>query len=210
MSKYTVIAGVGDTLVNVLWTEMQNDTDVNLTNIINSEDNISLESPYDLDHENQGSAKLSLYLYRVAEDAYNKNDPSVPGNGARLRKPPLALDLHYLVTPRLGTAREHHIVLGKVLQVFYDRCDLQGADLAGLLQDTDAQLRVILNPDTLEETTRIWQAMGMSYRLSVCYLVRVVLIDSLVETSAPPIVRRTSVTGERQTGGQSRDAVGDL
>ena len=78
---------------------------------------------------NQDSAKLSLYLYRVVENPYNKNDPPVPGNGSSLRKTPLAIDLYYLVTPRLGKARDHHIVLGKVLQVFYDRCELQGADL---------------------------------------------------------------------------------
>ena len=201
MSKYTIIAGVGDTLVDVLWTEIQSDTDVNLTSIITVRDNISLESPYDLDKGNQDSAKLSLYLYRVVENPFNKNDPQVPGNGSSLRKTPLALDLYYLVTPRLGTARDHHIVLGKVLQVFYDRCELQGADFdfaTSLLQGSDAQLRVILNPVTLEETTRIWQAMEMSYRLSVCYLVRVIFIDSLVEASAAPVVRRRSVSGQKQ------------
>jgi hypothetical protein len=210
MSKFTAIAGVGETLVNVLWTEMQADPDVDLRQIIGSEDDISLESPFDLDKENQGTAKLSIYLYRVAEDPYTKNDPPVPGNGSRLRKPPLALDLYYLITPRLGKARDHHILLGKVMQVFYDHCDLRGADLAGLLAGTDAQLRVILNPVTLEETTRIWQAMEDSYRLSVCYVVRVVQIDSLVETAATPIVRRTAVTGDGPSGGNGTHAVRDI
>ena len=199
MSKYTVIAGVGETLVDVLWTEISNDTDVDLRLVINAPENISLESPSDLDKSNQDSAKLSVYLYRVVEDPYNKNDPQVPGNGSSLRKTPLALDLYYLVTPRLGSARDHHIVLGKVLQVFYDRCELEGADFAAsLLEGSDARLRVILNPVSLEETTRIWQAMEMSYRLSVCYLVRVVYIDSLVETSAPPVIRRRLISGQKQ------------
>jgi hypothetical protein len=210
MSQFTAIAGVGDTLVSVLWTEMQNDNQVDLRRIISQEDNISLESPADLDKAPHGIAKLSIYLYRVVEDAYCKNNTSVPGNGAKLRKPPLALDLYYLVTPRLDSARDHHIVLGKVMQVFYDRCELSGTDLAGLLKNTDAQLRIILNPVTLEETTRIWQAMELSYRLSVCYLVRVVLVDSLVETSAPPVVRRTSVSGEARQEEPASNVVADL
>jgi hypothetical protein len=211
MSNYTAIAGVGDTLVGVLWSEVQRDTDAQLKTLITGEDSISLESPADLDEQNDGTAKLSVYLYRVVENPYNKNDPPVPGNGQALRKPPLALDLYYLITPRLGAARDHHIVLGKVLQVFYDRCELEGSDLAGLLAGADAQLRVVLNPVSLEETTRIWQAMELSYRLSICYLVRVVRIDSQVETTGPPVVRRSSVTGSRQpAGGPARNAIRDI
>jgi hypothetical protein len=195
MSQFTAIAGVGETLVNVLWTEIQNETEADLKKVINNPDNISLESPADLENNNDGVAKLSVYLYGVVEDAHSKNEPDVAGNGLRLRKSPLALDLFYLVTPRLDAARDHHIVLGKVLQVFYDRCELSSA---GLLENTDAQVRIILNPVTLEETTRIWQAMEMSYRLSICYLVRVVLIDSLVESSGPPVVRKTSITGPKR------------
>jgi hypothetical protein len=208
MSKFTAIAGAGETLVNVLLAEMQADPEVDLKKIMAADGNISLESPADLEKQNDATAMLSLYLYRVVEDPYVKNDPPVPGNGTRLRKPPLALDLYYLVTPRLRTAHDHHIVLGKVMQVLYDRCELSGADLSSLLDPGD-QLRVVLNPVTLEETTRIWQAMELSYRLSICYVVRVISIDSRVETSAPPVVRRTATVGERQRGGNGLHAVGN-
>jgi hypothetical protein len=44
---------------------------------------------------------------------------------------------------------------------------------------------------SLEETTRVWQALEMSYRLSVCYVVRVVLVDSRRSRTGPPVVART-------------------
>jgi hypothetical protein len=107
------------------------------------------------------------------------------------------LDLYYLVTPLVGTPREQQIVLGKVMQVFYDRAILASADLVGSLAASGEEVRVILNPVTLEETTRIWQALEMSYRLSVCYAVRVAMVDSRREQFSQPVVQRTSQYGEK-------------
>jgi hypothetical protein len=124
----------------------------------------------------------------VVEDAYTKNQFPVSGNGGRLRKPPLTLDLFYLVTPLVGSPREQQIVLGKVMQVLYDRAILSGADLIGSLAGAAEEVRVILNPVSLEETTRVWQALEMSYRLSVCYVARVAMVSSRRETSTQPVV----------------------
>ena len=64
------------------------------------EDRISLESPADL--ENNNSVRLSMYLYRIVENPYMKNRFPVEGAGGKARKPPLTLDLYYLLTPMLG------------------------------------------------------------------------------------------------------------
>jgi hypothetical protein len=193
MADYMVLAAAGESLVNVLWEEIQGDPGVNT--LISSEGQISLESPYDL-REND-AVRLSIYLYRVVEDPHLKNQFPVRGNGDRFRKPPLTLDLCYLVTPLVGPPREQQIVLGKVMQVLYDRAILQGSDLVGSLTDSTEELRVILNPVTLEETTRVWQALEMSYRLSVCYVVRVVLVDSLREQALIPVIEKTTKYGEK-------------
>ena len=192
MSDYTVLAEAGETLARVLWEEIQSDPQVNA--LIDNENRISLESPFDL--SGNDAVRVSLYLYRVAEDASTKNQFDVSGNGARSRKPPLTLDLYYLVTPLVGPPREQQIVLGKVMQVFFDRAILEGADLVGSLAAADEPLRVILNPVTLEETTRVWQALEMSYRLSVCYVVRVAMVDSTREQFRQPVLGRSQVFGE--------------
>jgi hypothetical protein len=193
MSDYTVLAEAGETLARVLWEEIQFDPQVNV--LIDNEARISLESPFDL--TGNDAVRVSLYLYRVAEDPNTKNQYQVQGNGAQSRKPPLTLDLYYLVTPLVGPPREQQIVLGKVMQVFYDRAILEGSDLVGSLAASAEQLRVILNPVTLEETTRVWQALEMSYRLSVCYVVRVAMVDSTREQFLQPVLRRSQQFGEK-------------
>ena len=192
MSDYTVIADVGESLLDVIWQEVQLDPIVNT--LIDSRARISLESPFDLRNDN--SVRLSLYLYRIVEDTFTKNQYPVQGPGLSLRKPPLTLDLCYLMTPLVGAPREQQIVLGKVMQVLYDRAILAGADLAGDLAGTDAAIRVALNPVTLEETTRVWQALEMSYRLSVCYVVRVAMVDSRREQFTAPVTSKSSSYGE--------------
>jgi hypothetical protein len=192
MSDYTVLAEVGESLARVLWEEIQADPQV--IGLIDNENRISLESPFDL-REND-AVRLSIYLYRIVENSSSKNQFPVPGNGARLRKPPLTLDLFYLVTPLVGSPREQQIVLGKVMHILYDRAILEGPDLVGSLAESREEVRVILNPVTLEETTRVWQALEMIYRLSVCYTARVAMVDSRREEFQQPVVTKRDEYGE--------------
>jgi hypothetical protein len=187
MGDYTVVADAGQSIINVLWEEIQADPQVNT--LISSESAISLESPADLVGDD--SVRVSFYLYRIVEDAYMKNQfLSVPGFGGAQRKPPLMLDLYYLVTPMVGAPRDQQIVLGKIMQVLYDRAILEGPDLSGTLATGNQQLRVVLNPVSLEETTRVWQALEIAYRLSVCYLARVAMVDSRQEQLVQPVVAK--------------------
>jgi Pvc16 N-terminal domain len=194
MAAYTVLAEAGESLLNVLWQEIQNDPQIN--SLIDNENRLSLDSPFDL--QDNDSVKLSIYLYRITENASTKNQVPVVGNGGQLRKTPLTLDLHYLVTPLVGTVTDQQIILGKVMQVLYDRAMLQGADLTGSLASSGQELRVFLNPVPLEELTRVWQSMEISYRLSVVYLVRVVMVDSLDEQFIQPVITKRNLATRRQ------------
>src|SRR4051794_26878180 len=102
MGNYTALAEVGESLASVLAQELL--ADRQLGDLMDNENRISLESPFDL--RDNDSVRLSIYLYRIVEDASTKNQFPTPGNGGRLRKPPLTLDLHYLVTPLVGLPRE--------------------------------------------------------------------------------------------------------
>jgi hypothetical protein len=164
--------------------------------LIDNENRISLMSPFELRENND--VRLSLYLYRIVENALTKNQFPVPELGNRFRRPPLTLDLYYLVTPLVGTPREQQIILGKVMQVLYDRAILGDADLTGLLAKSRDEFRVILNTVALEEAARVWQALEMSYRLSVCYLVRVAMVSSTRVQSLQPVVQRNAEYGERE------------
>ena len=188
MADYTAIAGVSDSLLT---------TAGQLTGMSCSVrgGSSTLAPPVD-DPTDLGAAALSIYLYRILEDPHLKNQPYVSGTGGRLRRPPLTLDLFYLITPLLKEPRDQQIVLGKVMQVLYDRATLEGPDLGGALASGDERVRVIFNPVSLEEAARVWQALETTYRLSVCYMLRVALIDSTREAAAGPVVgARTVYTG---------------
>lgn len=196
MSDYTVIAELGDSLVSVLFSEMNSDPQI--SSLIDSLDRISLESPADLEKNN--SVRLSMYLYRIMENPYTKNRFPVEGVGAQQRKPPLTLDLYYVLTPMIGTPREQQIVLGKAMQILYDRAILKGADLSGSLSAQGEEVRVVLNPVPLEELTRVWQALEIPYRLSVCYVARVAMVDSEQQSFAPPVVEKQISYGSVRRG----------
>jgi hypothetical protein len=179
MSDYKVLAEVGQSLINVLWEQIQADPD--LVALINNSSLISLESPAEHQENSSDPALLSVYLYRIVEDPYMKNRVQVEGNGGNVRKPPMALDLYYLITPLLKAPRDQQIVLGKILQILYDRPTLEGPDLSGSLATSGEVVRVIFNTVPLQEVSWVWQALETPYRLSVTYTVRVTLLDSTQE-----------------------------
>jgi hypothetical protein len=197
MSDYSVIAELGGSLVSVLYSELN--ADPQISGLIDSEDRISLESPADLESNN--SVRLSMYLYRILENPYLKNQYPVQGTGGKLRKAPLTLDLYYLMTPLVGTPREQQIVLGKAMRTLYDRPILESQDLEGSLAESGEQISMILNPVSLEELTRVWQALEIPYRLSVCYIARVAILDSTVEQSQQPVVYKRLTYGTFRSQG---------
>jgi Pvc16 N-terminal domain len=175
MGSYTAIAEAGQALVQVIWNAIA--ADPTLVALIDSQDLISLESP--AEHaDKQDTTLLSIYLYRVVEDGYLKNRGPLEGPGGSLQRPPLTLDLFYLITPLLTDAADRQIVLGKVMQVLYDRPTLEGPDLAGSLAAASDMLRVVLNPVPLSEIALVWQALEIPYMLCVSYVVRVALLQS--------------------------------
>ena len=104
--------------------------------------------------------------------------------GGRLveRKQPLPLRLHYMVTPWGGDRATEQRILGRVLQVLYDDAVIDGPELQGVLAGTTAEVRVSLASMQLEDRARVWWAIGLPYRLSVNYEIRVIDVDS----RAPP------------------------
>jgi hypothetical protein len=65
------------------------------------------------------------------------------------------------------------------MQVFHDNAILSGTLLKGQLTEGEEELRLLLNPLTLDDMTKIWSAFqDVGYRLSVSYLITPVQIDS--------------------------------
>lgn len=172
MSSYMVISAVSEALRQILWEAFE--ADPVIRPIIGSESAIVFTNPTETVRDSGN--RLSLWLYQVSEDEYLKNQPMQRGNGHdENRFPPLALNLLYLVAPFAPSSEADHMVLGKTLEVLYDNAIVLLVDAASEIFE---ELRIIFCRMTIEELTRVWEALREPYRLSVCYKIRVTRIES--------------------------------
>ncbi len=143
---------------------------------------VSLNSPADETAVAQGSRpKINLFLYRVTENAFGKNQEEEAVGPNTLTYPPLWLNACFLLTPFAENKLDELRILGEAKRVLHDNTILSGAMLQGSLANTSEELHVHLNPFSLEQVAQIWSSLDKSYRLSVCYEVRTVSIDSLLQ-----------------------------
>lgn len=174
MSSYRVLAETSKRLRSILFEAF--DDDPQIRPVVPSEEAISFLNPTDA--IKAGSVnKLSLWLYRVQENEFVKNAPMVRAadDDGALDFPPLALDLSYLITPLNGDPEHDLHLLGKTMQVLYDNAVVELVDVD---ESVNEQLKIILGRISLEELTRVWEALNEPYRLSVCYTVRVTRVEA--------------------------------
>lgn len=174
-------------------------------------DTIELDDP-------DAPPSLNLFLYRVTPNPGWRNAglPSHAANGSRASSPPLALDLHYLLTA-YGSADFHaEILLGYAMHLLHERPVLDRAAIrtaldpsplaasilppafqalaAADLADQVEAVTVTPEPMDAEEMSRLWSAIQAHYRPSAAYLVSVVLIKARrAGRAALPVLSRGAV-----------------
>jgi hypothetical protein len=162
------------------------------------------------------ATQLNLFLRQVTPNLGWRNEglPSRDGAGrARLSNPPLALNLHYLISA-YGAADLHaEILLGHAMQLLHENPAIPRAaihralqpdpDAAGTLppwlralRDSDLenqieQLRITPEYLSTEEMSKFWTSTLAHYRPSAAYEVSVVLIQSEEPKPSPlPVLIR--------------------
>lgn len=148
---------------------------------------------------------LSIWLYRIVRDEDRLNLPPRRISRSETDHRPLPMRLHFLATPITDSAATtgpmtEQVILGKVLQVFHDTPQIAGTDLADDYSGTTVQLNVRLESLTLEELTRVWEALQTSYQTSVSYEVTGVDIDSALQPSQTrpvelPVIQQAIIVG---------------
>jgi hypothetical protein len=152
---------------------------------------------------------VNLFLYRVSEDPFGKNDPwrgdRDHPNGSK--RPPLSLVLHYLLTAyaKKGDAIAQdditaHRILGNAMAIFHEYPvlnDVHDADFdadlvtqfADELRKSFERIKVSLAPLSMEDFSKIWTGLGKAHRLSVAYEVSLVQIAPIVPAPSvgPPV-----------------------
>ena len=181
---YTVLRATSKTLAGYLEQQFQADTVLRTFFSSGGGMVVSLNTPEEMNENNtQG---LSVWLYRVVRDDQRLNDPPRRLSPDQSLQPPLPVRLHYLITPitasnQSASPETEQLILGKVLQAFHSHPELRGTDLKAELAGTDAELHILLETMSLEEITRVWEALEGSYQLSVTYEVSLVNIEAAIE-----------------------------
>jgi hypothetical protein len=144
-------------------------------------------------------AQLNLFMYysSINPALRNNNLPSMDSSGTQLSNPPLAINLHYLVTAYGANPFDPEILLAFAMQVFHNtpvvpRSVIQSA-LTALASGTPSNEQKLISASTLasqiehiritpetlttEEIYRLWTAFQTSYRPTTSYQVSVVVIQ---------------------------------
>jgi hypothetical protein len=178
---YTALRATSRTVAKFIETKFQ--ADPLLSGFFGGGMVVSLATPQEMNEK--PAEGLSVWLYRIIRDEQRLNDPPVRISATELQPPPLPVRLHYLITPvtnqQTGDPETEQLIIGKVLQLFHSQSVLRGADLQAEFSGTEIELRVRLEPQSLEEITRVWEALEGSYQLSVSYEVSVVNIMAELE-----------------------------
>lgn len=194
MSNALAIAATTATLRNLLLTQVpQLDGDL-------SDLEVTAQA-LDVARKGISKAQVNLFLYQTTINvAWRNMDMPRQTRPGEAGTPPLALNLHYLVTAygRGDSDNDavNHRVLGGAMSVLHDHPMLSRSEIAIALPNNDLAEqfeRVKITPLTLgvEEISKLWMVFQTQYRISMAYEVTVVLIDSRTPArSALPVLKR--------------------
>ncbi len=194
MSNALAIAATTATLRNLLLAQVpQLDSDLSDLEVT--------AQPLDVARKGISKSQVNLFLYQtVVNAAWRNMDIPRQVRPGETGAPPLAVNLHYLITAYGRGDSDNdavsHRVLGGAMSVLHDHPMLGRGEISAALPSNDLAKqfeRVKITPLSLgvEEISKLWMVFQTQYRISMAYEVTVILIDSRVPGSAPlPVLKR--------------------
>jgi hypothetical protein len=190
MSNELAVAAVTETLRDLISTPVHNAVTGALVGTFSPDDTPNLFKP-----------GVNIFLYQVSPNAALRNAdlPTRAQHDTLLRKPQVALDLHYLLTYYGDySALEPQRLLGAVAKTLHGHPALSRARIQAVQNSTpflttsnlDTQTeRIRFTPIafTLEELSKLWSfLLKVDYVLSTAYVASVVLIEEDDKQPVPP------------------------
>ena len=143
--------------------------------------------------------RLNWFLYRITPNpAYRNMEPPQTGWRTSRGRPPLALQLQYLLTAFPATTTNGgdqeqfaHAALAAAMQALHANGVVGDSNpsLSPLAKPLVEPLRITLDSLDLESISKLWTATTQPLRLSVGYEISLVVVDALDEHAAGPPVR---------------------
>ena len=214
MSDYLAVGGVSAVLRWILANAL---TGGGPSSIIGVSSPVTALSPDLVPTGADEQPQINLFMYYTSLNANFRNNalPSQDPQGRRVSNPPLALDLHYLVSAYGKNEFDPEILLAWAMQVFHNTPVVPRSQIEQALEDLVSVLpapienqlisgstlasqveHIRITPETLttEEIYRLWTAFQTHYRPTTSYQVSVVVIqDTQNYASNLPVQRRSLV-----------------
>jgi uncharacterized protein DUF4255 len=221
VSNALAIAGVTAVLQNLLGS-----LNADLTTALGVGVDMPALAPEEILQKKLSNPALNLFLYQVTPNGAWRNVgfPSVDWDGNRTTRPPLAVDLHYLLTAYGHDDLQAEVLLGYAMRVLHENPVLTRTTIRAVLNpspppphpsamqaalqttglaDQIEQIKIAPAVLNLEELSKLWTALQANYRPSVAYLITVVLIETNKPERSPlPVLSRGPVdpVTHRETG----------
>ena len=137
------------------------------------------------DFQNPMEEGVSLYLYRVTVNTARRNLPPKLGPDGRRYRPPIPIDLHYMLTPWARTAVKQQRLLGWAIRALEDMPILPSGLLnrAGPEPDIfhpDETVELLWDPIPLSDMTSLWEVFKPHIQASITYTARMLTVESTV------------------------------
>lgn len=142
--------------------------------------------------------QLNLFLYQIQQSPTFRNMNMQNVHDGERGQQPLSLDLYYVLTA-YGANDEDllaHRMLARAMILLHDGSTLTREQLRLALPGNDIwqqveRVRIRPQPFGPEEISKLWTGFGKPYRLSVCYQLSIVLIESTAPAIAQlPVLSR--------------------
>ena len=149
---------------------------------------------------NEMDSQFNVFLYSLAKHPTWQNQDMPTSSKGQPGRPPLALNLYYIISACERNQKDAHEKLGRAMQLLHDRPILNDFPANSGIKNQIDPIRLTFQPMSLDEMSKLWSAFQTHYRPSAMYEVGVVLIES--ETASPtplPVTRR----GESDLGWDS-------
>lgn len=174
--------------------------------------------------------RVNLFLHQVTPNAAWRNvaQPSISADGStRLKNPPLALDLHYLLTAYASVDTEAEALLGYAILMLHENPILPRSLITNVLNSLptsqyndaikgsglDNQIEMIkITPATLgrEEMAWLWTALKADYRPTFPFQASVVLMRNELQTTFSLPVLSRNITVQPEVPAQPANAVASV
>ncbi len=189
MGRYTAIADVGQAIIRLLQEGLCPEP-------LSNPDSVALCSPAD-----RGDTVLGLYLYEVNECEAMRAVNPVPMGNRQLRQPPMLLQLHFMLTVYSAAeikfrALDEQRILGRAMQILADNSVLDAASTLGDVNPLERSIRIQIENLSMEDKMRLWGSSNSPYRLSACYKVEPIEIESTRVRTVQRVVQVQMGQGE--------------